>query len=140
MNGIANIKNIALDSNVFIYQFEENPDFISFTTKVFEKLKNGDCKAITSVISIIEALSYPSPPKVVREISKCFLSLPNLTIFDVNQQISFEAAKIRRKYGFRLPDSIQLATAKINKAKIFISNDQRLKKFKGVKVILLTEV
>lgn len=41
---------------------------------------------------------------------------------------------------FRLPDSIQLATAKLNKAKAFITNDERLKSFKELKVVLIKEI
>lgn len=140
MNGIKSINLVALDSNVFIYQFESNPEFIHLTEKIFDSIGKGRLRAITSVISTAEALSYPSPPEVIKGITDGFLTLVNLEIVDVNQHIAFEAARIRREYGFRLPDSIQLATALQAKAKAFISNDQRLKKFKELKVILITEI
>lgn len=138
--GKVKLKRVALDSNVFIYHFEENKEFITFTRKIFYSLSLNNLKAITSVVSIIETLSFSSPQKVINEIKQAFFTLPNLEIFDVDQAISLEAARIRRKYKFRLPDSIQLATAKLNKAKVFISNDKRLKQFKELKVTLLKEV
>lgn len=140
MNGIGNHKRVALDSNLFIYYFEDNPEFAPTIKKIFDKIINGSISAITSVISITETLSYPSPEKVIDGITETFLNFPNIIIMDIDQQIAFEAASIRRKYSFRLPDSIQLATAKLNKAQVFISNDQRLKQFKELKVILLTDV
>lgn len=140
MNGIGNHKRVALDSNLFIYYFEDNPEFAPTIKKIFDKIINGSISAITSVISITETLSYPSPQKVTDGITETFLNFPNIIIMDIDQQIAFEAASIRRKYSFRLPDSIQLATAKLNKAQVFISNDQRLKQFKELKVILLAEI
>lgn len=56
---------------------------------------------------------------------------------EVDRDVAREAAAIRRKYGFRLLDAVQLATAKLNKAQIFVSNDKGLQKFKELKVIAL---
>lgn len=140
MSGIANLKKIALDSNLFIYHFEDNAAFAPYTNKIFTSLCQGRLKAVTSTVSIIETLSYPSPPKVIRSIAEAFLNIPNLEIIEVNQHVALEAARIRRKYGFRLPDSVQLATATLNKAEAFISNDQRLKRFQQCKIVLLHEV
>lgn len=140
MNGITNFKKVALDSNLFIYHFEDNPKFVSFTDKIFTNLFEGILRATTSVISIIETLSYPAPRKVIKEIEDAFLRIPNLEIVGVDQQIGIEAAKVRRKYGFRLPDSIQLATFLQSKSQAFITNDRRLKQFKELKIILLTEI
>lgn len=140
MNGIEDLKLVALDSNIFIYNFEKNPQFLEKVKIIFSLLQRQKLKAVTSTVSLIESLSYPSPPKVLRAIKKGFATLGNLNIVDVNFKISLETARIRREYKFRLPDSIQLATAKVNKAQVFITNDARLKQFKEIKVILIEEV
>lgn len=143
MNGSAKLKNkkvIALDTNIFIYQFHDYGSLTLRAGKIFSSITENELKTITSIITLTELLSFKAPVSKIKELKEAFLQIPNLNVFEVDEGIALEAAKIRRKYGFRLPDSIQLATAKINRAKVFISNDQRLKKFKGVKVILLTEV
>ena len=137
MSGIANLKLIGLDSNLFIYHFENNPDFISLTVKVFERLSKGTLRATTSIISVIETLSYPAPSSVIKNIQEAFATIPNLNILDVDHKIAFEAAKIRREYKFRLPDSIQLATTLVSRTQAFITNDQKLKPFKKVPIVLL---
>ncbi len=138
MNGMKN-KTLALDSNIFIYHFEEHPEYIAHTSQIFQELINASAHGLTSTISLIETLSYPAPPDLLMKIKERFKILPNLTIFDVTEEIAIEAAKIRRTYGFRLPDSVQLATAVTKKANTFITNDTRLKKFKEIKVALLEE-
>lgn len=140
MSGIANIKLVGLDSNVFIYNLEHNPQFISSTDFIFNQLLSNKLKAATSIISLIEMLSYPGTADVEEKIVEEFFSTPNLEVFEVTKEIATKAARIRRNYKFRLPDSIQLATAIHAKAKAFISNDQRLKVFKEIPVILLSKI
>lgn len=139
MSGIASIKFVGLDSNIFIYQFEANPEFHHITNTIFDRLSKNKLKAVTSIISLIESLSYPSPEIVLAQIKEGF-TIPNLAVLEVNMKIGLEAAKIRREYGLRLGDAVQLATALYAKAHAFITNDERLKKFKELKVILLSEI
>lgn len=131
---------IGLDTNIFIYHFAENPQFVNATSYVFALLKQSKVKGVTSAITITELLSFKTLEKILAEISNSFFSTPNLSLIDVNQTIAVEAARIRRVYGFKLADSIQLATALEAKAQTFISNDIKLKKFKELPVILLREI
>lgn len=140
MSGIAKHKLVGLDTNIFIYHFEDNPQFATYAQLIFEELAKGKLRAVTSVISMIEALSYPSPSQVIKNIEEGFKTIPNLTIIDIDHNLAIEAARIRRSYGLRLPDSVQLATALKAKAQAFISNDDRLKAFKELPVILLSKI
>lgn len=140
MSGNANYKLVALDSNIFIYNLEENPQFIKFTDIIFQKLSSNKLKAATSIISLIEILSYPKTDSVVEKITNDFLNTPNLLVLEINREVALEAARIRREYKYRLPDSIQLATALITKAQVFVTNDQKLKNFKRIKVILIQDL
>ena len=85
-------------------------------------------------------LSIKASLSKLAQLKELLLRTPNLTIIDVNQDLATEAARIRRKYGFRTPDAIQLATAKLTRAKALLTNDQRLKSFKDLKIILLSEI
>lgn len=137
MSGIGNLKLFALDSNIFIYNLEANSPYVQFTDKIFKRLISNKAKALVNIITLTEILSYSKTGNVVDQIIEDFMNTPNLTVVDVGREVAIEAARIRREYGFKLPDAIQLATAKLNKAQAFITNDQRLKQFKEVKVIML---
>lgn len=138
MSGIASLKLVGLDSNLFIYHFENNPDFVPFTIKVFDRLAKGTLRAITSTVSVMETLSYPAPSAVIKNIQEAFETMPNLNICDVDYKIALEAARIRREYKFHLPDSIQLATALAGRAQVFVTNDVRLVKFQRLPIVLLS--
>ncbi len=140
MSGNINHKLVGLDSNIFIYNLEENLEFIKFTDIIFQNLSANKLKATTSIISLTEILSYPKTDSVVKEITSDFFSTPNLLVLEVNREVALEAAAIRREYKYRLPDSIQLATALATKATAFITNDSRLKRFKKLKIILIQDL
>lgn len=141
MNRIHKIKLCGLDTNVFIYYFENNPKYGERAKLIFDKLTENRLKAVTNITSLAELLASPKlTGEAVKETRSRFLSVPNLEIYLVDENIAIESAKIRRQYGFRLLDSIQLATAIEAGAKAFITNDDRLKKFKELKIILLNEL
>ena len=135
------LKLVGLDTNIFIYYFEQNSEFGQSTKKIFDLLSTNSLNTVTSVISLMEILSPDFLSKVAaRETEKKFFDIPNLKVLNVDRTITVEAARIRREYGFRLPDSIQLATALFGKANALITNDERLKKFKELKVINLKDI
>lgn len=136
-----NTKIIALDTNIFIYYFEGNEVFGRKAKLIFDRLTANKLKAAASVIALAELLSSPKlNQKAVKETRNLFLSVPNLEIYHVNENIAAEAAGIRREYGFRLLDAVQLATARLARAQFFLSNDEKLKKFKPLRVKLISEL
>lgn len=132
-------KSIALDTNIFIYYFQKHPQFGPATSNLFKTFLLKKTEVFTSSISLTEILSIRAPFAIIDTLKQEFLSIPFLSIITVNNDIAIEAARLRRAYNFSLPDAIQLATALYAKAKVFITNDERLKKLTELKVILLSE-
>ena len=132
--------SIALDSNIFIYFFENHPSFFKKTKSIFMKLAENSLAATTSIITLTEILSFPLSLAAVEKTVENFYITPNLKIIEVDQAVALEAARIRREYKFRLPDSIQLSTALKSGVKAFITNDERLKSFKELQVLTLKDL
>lgn len=140
MNGIKGIRSIALDSNIFSYYFHKHPLFGETARDILRDIISSHGEITTSIITLIELLSLRAPPAKIEELKVALLEMPNLHIVDVNQEIGVSAAEIRRVYRFRIPDAIALATASYTKAQIFLTNDEKLKHFKKVQVVLLLEL
>lgn len=121
---------IALDSMMFIYLFESDTRYIDAVESIFESLEQGTTTAVTSVISVIEALSPEkyNQDRTAREyIARFFYELSGLTIIPVDKLIAEKTAELRRKYPrLRTPDAIQLATAIHANASCFLTNDRKL--------------
>src|SRR5581483_2165765 len=102
---------VGLDTNIFIYYFQKHPQFGPLVKPLFESLVKKKLKGVTSVIAIAELLSLKALESDINRLKMLYFEIPNLTTISVSESIAFESARIRRTYGFRLPDSIQLATA-----------------------------
>lgn len=132
---------VCLDSNIFIYYFNQHPQFGPASKIIFDQISNKTIKAIASVITITEILSHSMlSKKDALEMEEKLLDIPNLAFADVNRDIANKAARIRREYKFLFPDALQLATALSSKADVFITNDKRLIKFQGLKVLLISSL
>lgn len=133
------VQVVGIDTNIFIYYYEQHPQFGFSAKSIFALLVQNKTKAVTSVITLIELFSLQAPLTNIDRLESFYLATPNLTTCEVSRTIAKKAAEIRRNYRFRLPDAIQLATAVLAKADIFITNDQKLQAFQEIKVVLLTE-
>lgn len=136
-------RHIGLDTMCFIYQFANHPQYSPLTNSIFEQLNANKIKATTSTISLIESLVLPerhSRPEIVADYTRTFQQLPNLTVITVDTHLALLTAKLRALYpSLRTPDAIQLSSALLNHAKIFITNDKKLTQVKQIKVKLLSE-
>lgn len=130
----------AIDSNIFIYHFQAHPAYLSLTTELFKSIEMKHFRAVTSSLTLTEVLGYKQSAEIINQLEQAFEEVTNLSLIEVNKSIAKDAARIRREYGFKLADAVQLATALSAKAKVFITNDERLKKFKELKIILLSEL
>ena len=131
---------VCLDSNIFSYHFHQHPVFGLTAKSIFDKMSLDNLQAVTSLITLTEILSIKAPLVKLKELEKLFKETPNLTIVEFGYAIATQTARIRRKYKFKIPDAIQLATALQAKTQAFITNDEQLKKFKEIKVLLLSEL
>lgn len=110
---------LLLDTNIILY-------FLGGNLK--EPL--ADNEYCVSVITQLELLSYPALDKEAESIIKTFLK--QIEIIDINPAIVIETIQIRKKYKFKLPDSIILATALFLDVEI-LSNDNHFAKVSELK-------
>jgi predicted nucleic acid-binding protein len=50
---------VGLDTAVFIYFIEENPDFLRLVEPVFAAIDGGSLQAFTSAVTLLEVLVVP---------------------------------------------------------------------------------
>ena len=135
-------KPVYLDTNVFIYMLEGYPEFLPLLTQLFKALDNKHLQAITSELTLAEALVKPFADKNI-SLQKIYehtiQSALGLTVIPISRNILIKAAKLRTSM-LRLPDAIHLATAQENDCKFFITNDAHLKKIPDINILLLSEI
>ncbi len=140
---IANFKSVGLDSNIFIYFYQEHPQFLPIVRPIFERLDNDlTFHGVTSIVTLIEVNTLPLRSKrqdLVKTYTDALLNSPSVSAYPLNARIAKRAAELRAKFNLRTPDAIQIATAIIAKADAFITNDERLKKVNDITVLIVAD-
>lgn len=132
-------KVLALDTNIFIYHFEENPAYSAFTDGLFEKIESGRVRAITSALTLHEILTgarKAGNAGLVSLYRNLLGSFPNLYFIPFDSKVADISSDLRFRYGLRTPDAIQVATAIHQRADAFVTNDEGLRRIKEIKINL----
>ena len=133
---------VAVDASIFIYQFEQHPQFEPLCSVLFDGISTRQLQLTTSTITVSEVMIKPvqlSDTEVVTLYEGVFTGLPNFTLLDVDYVIAKLAAYIRAHYRILLPNAIHIASALQAKADVFITNDEQLKTIREIKVICLKD-
>lgn len=133
-------QKIGLDTAPLIYFIEENPAYLPIVDPLFEAVNDGEITAVTSIMSLLETLVHPistSDSELAQKYREILLNSEHLDTVLLSQQIAEEAARLRAIYRFRTPDSIQIATAIIEGATFFVTNDKQLQSLPNLETLIL---
>ncbi|HLX39837.1 MAG TPA: PIN domain-containing protein [Ktedonobacteraceae bacterium] len=136
-------KVVGVDTTLFIYFIERNPTYVDIARAFFQLVDRGECKAITSVISLLEVLVVPfrnGDMDLVRQYNDILFDTEGLSTEWLTPVIAEEAARLRASYTLRTPDSIQMATAIVQGATIFITNDKQLPSLPNLKKLMVDDL
>ncbi|PKP58748.1 MAG: hypothetical protein CVT88_06795 [Candidatus Altiarchaeales archaeon HGW-Altiarchaeales-1] len=150
MNNVANlsedleqIKTIFFDTAPIIYYIEANPIFGHLAKEVMDKVQSGELIAFSSVITLTEVLPKPinmGKKDLADRFVKFLKNGKNFNLMEISVNIGEKAGRLRGKYpALRSMDAIQISAALNAKADIFLTNDNKLKQIKEIKVIVLKD-
>jgi predicted nucleic acid-binding protein len=143
VEAIRNYQRVALDANVFIYAYQENPIFLPVVRPIFARLdEDAKFHVITSIITLIEVTVQPmrqNRQDLVTLYSSALLNSPNVSTIGLDTEIAQHTAELRAKLNLRTPDAIQVATAIVSRAEAFITNDERFKLVTDIPVLLVND-
>jgi len=132
---------VALDSAPLIYYLEAHPLFFERLQPFFEALEKRRFEAITSTVTIVEALVHPlrfKRTKLVEAYREFFMAYLHVTA--LSSSIAEKAALIRANHNLKSPDAIQIATALDQKADFFLTNDAKLSRLSQPQVLVLSDL
>ncbi|OQK16214.1 hypothetical protein AU255_14030 [Methyloprofundus sedimenti] len=132
---------IYLDTNIFIYALEGAEPWASLLSEVFTGLVQGECKAITSQLTLAECLVFPfkQHPELVAVYREALTPGDYLNIMPIDEDILIAAAKLRAETGIKLPDAIHASTALIHSCTCLLTNDVGFKSLSNLNVMLLSD-
>lgn len=147
MNGsiidrLREVRRVHIDSMTIIYFIERNPTYRPVVRPLFELLDSQQLMGLSSYVTLLEVMVRPireRRPDLARAYRDTLVESRGFALFPVDRTIAENGAEIRATYGFRTPDSIQLATALRHGAEAFVTNDSKLKRFDRLQVLVLDD-
>lgn len=133
---------IAIDTCIFIYQWEANPRYSPLSDLVFSSVERSDLLAVTSTISMTELLVHPYRDKKISEVNDLMGLLsdyPNLSWISPDLAIAARAAQLRAVHGLQTADALQAATALELRVTAIVTNDPIFRKVTGLAALILDD-
>lgn len=132
-----------VDSMLFVYHFEEHPEFGPAAGRLLQDAEAGRCRLVSSVLARMEVMVVPKRrghDELCRLYSDFFESFPNLSVRPMDSQVADIAAQLRAEFQIRTPDAFHVATAIHAGAEAFVTADRRLRGLQGIRIMGLDEV
>ena len=140
---VAQINTIFIDTAPFIYYIEAHSLFGPLVREVINALESEKLRGYSSVITLVEVLPKPVQEKrkaLAREFIQFLRRGKNLALMEISADIAEEAGKLRGKYPhLKTLDAIQISTALNIGVDAFLTNDNKLRRIKDIKVIILSD-
>ena len=134
---------VALDTSLFIYQFQPNPKYLLLTRAIFSWLRLPGSAAITSTITMTELLVQPyraGNERMADEFYGLLTTFPNLQWVSTSLEIAELAAKFRADHRLQRPDAIQAATAVHGQASGLLTDDPVFRRIGVIETLLLDDL
>lgn len=135
---------VFFDTAPVIYFVEENSNYSGIVTPFFDAAPSGTLKAITSVVTLSEALVVPlrtGSDRLAEHYRQVISPVRGIEVYSVTQQIAEEAAQLRATYRrIRTPDALQMATALVAGAQYFLTNDKALPNLPTLQMLVVDDL
>jgi predicted nucleic acid-binding protein len=138
-------RRVLIDSSVWIYHFEQHPEFAAAAGGVVQSLEQGRCRGIVSELTLLELTVRPlqlGQQDVAEEYELLLSYFPNVQLEPVSREVLLDAASLRARYRLRTPDAILVASGIRSAATAAVTNNEGWKVVSGcgIETVLLTEL
>lgn len=138
---LAGRKGVVLDTMIFVYLFEDSPQFGSVSEFILEQGRLGKFESVVTPITAAELMVKPLENKrydLADRYRFALRSMPNVMPVAFIFETGLLAGSLRAKYGLPLPDMIQVACAMQSKIPTLITNDKAMEQIGEAEVFLLS--
>lgn len=140
---LAPYKKIALDTNLFIYAFEQHPRYGETIKALLEAIEEEVVEGVASTITLTEILTKPireGNDRLEKRYRLLFTHFPNLKVVPIDVSVAERAAYLRGRNGLKTPDALILSSAIVSGADVFLTNDRRLETVTDIRTLSIEDV
>lgn len=118
---------VTVDTAPIIYLLEGDDAFLEPYLPLFEGIESGNLHGVVSAVTLAELLAGPLQHGDEILADRYYQTLTTASHWHVqgmDPALSFTAARIRARYGLKLPDAIQVATAIHTNSSALVTHDR----------------
>ena len=133
---------VGIDTAVFIYFVEENPQFLPVVRPIFAAADGGKCELVASSLTLLEVLVVPfrtGDLQLAKQYEALLTRSRGVRLVDISRDHLRMAAQLRATSGVATPDALQLSAAIGSGCRGFVTNDRRLPATSGLKIFQLRD-
>ena len=132
---------IAVDTAVFIYLIEEDRTYLPHILPLFEEADTGRRDLVTSALTLLEVLVVPyraGDRQLAERYERLLTRSRGVRVVALTTDQLRAAAQLRAATGVKTPEALQLAAALGAGAATFLTNDRRVPRVPGLRVVQLS--
>lgn len=140
--GLENRDQVVIDSNIFIYLFEDHEEFGGTAEFIIEQAEKCIFSACITPITMAEVIVKPLQNgryDLADKFRAICREWNNIHEISLGPETGLMAGALRARYGFPLPDMMQVAAAMQSDQPALITNDHSLNRIEEIDVYLLNE-
>lgn len=126
---------VLVDSAPIIYTLEAHPKFAAHFAPLFARHARGEVTLAVTTVCIAEVLTGPLRAGEEALAKRYRATLEAWQTVDLTPDIAESAARLRGRYGLKLPDAIQLASALALDAHALVTHDRDFGQVRGMRVL-----
>jgi predicted nucleic acid-binding protein len=132
---------VALDSAVFIYFIERNPQYLAAVKPLFKAIDEGRLEGVTSSLTLLETIVAPlrTGNMVIARQYERVLTQSRLRLVEIDFALIRAAAHVRAATRLKTPDALQVASALSAGCEVLVTNDGRIPPMPGLRVLRLDD-
>ena len=126
---------VLVDSAPIIYTLEANAGFSARYAPLFSRHAQGEITLAISTVTIAEVLTGPLKAGEEALAKRYRAVFESWQVVELTCDIAESAARLRGKYGLKLPDAIQVASALAINADALVTHDRDFSNVRGLQVL-----
>lgn len=143
--GRLNVGNgpVGLDTSIFIHYIEAHRKYLPLVEPIFQAADAGGVTIVTSAVTLLELLVMPyrnDDAPLATKYEQLLTRSRGVRLVALDHSQLRAAAYLRASHGLRTMDAIQLAAALASGCSTFVTNDLKLPKIPGLKVVQLKDL
>jgi predicted nucleic acid-binding protein len=133
---------VGADTALFIYLIEERAPFLSLIEPLFKEADEGRRELVTSAITLLEVLVVPyrvGNRPLAERYELLLMRSRGVRVVGLSVDQLRAAAQLRATFGVKTPDALQIVAALTRGCTTFVTNDRRIPRIPGMRVLQLAD-